>query len=59
MKNVIEKNHPTLIICAYHKVEDYYELSTLIKELCPQYSLKLRHYTDNVFESIIFACYKG
>lgn len=58
MKNIIEKSHPTLIICAYHKVEDYYELSNLIKELCPKYSLKLRHYTDNVLESIIFACYK-
>ena len=55
MRNVIEKNHPTLIICAYHRMEDYYELSSLIKEICPQYSLKLRHYTNNVLESIIFS----
>ncbi len=58
MRNVINTSHPKLIICAYHKIEDYYELAKAIKEICPNYRLKLRHYTDSVDDSIIFAYYE-
>ena len=57
MRNVICTKHPKLIICAYHKIEDFYELANTIKEICPGYTLKLRHYTDTVLESIIFGGY--
>jgi len=58
MRHVLNTSHPKLIICAYHKPEDYYELAETIHELCPGYRLKLRHYTDNILESIIFAQYQ-
>ena len=54
MKRVLNTTHPKLIICAYHKIEDFFELTSTIKELCPGYKLQLRHYTDTVLESIIF-----
>lgn len=57
MKTVINTAHPRLIICAYHKIEDYYELSQIIKEICPAYQLKLRHYSMDNLESIIFGRY--
>lgn len=54
MKHIINTSHPKLIICAYHKIEDYFKLAETIKEICPNYRLRLRHYTDNAHESIIF-----
>lgn len=58
MRKVINTSHPKLIICAYHKIEDYFTLAETIKEICPNYRLRLRHYTDNVLESIIFGEYQ-
>lgn len=57
MRRVINTSHPKLIICAYHKIEDYFELTETIRAICPKYKIKLRHYTDNVFESILFCQY--
>ncbi len=59
MKHVLNTSHPKLIICAYHKIEDYYELSQTIKEICPDYQLRLRHYEADNLESIIFAKYNA
>jgi FkbM family methyltransferase len=57
MKHVLHLAHPKLIICAYHKIEDYYELVQVINDICPGYSLKLRHFTGTVFDSVIYGVY--
>jgi FkbM family methyltransferase len=59
MKRVLRLAHPKLVICAYHKIEDYYELVRAINDVCPGYSLKLRHFTETVFDSVIYGVYDG
>jgi FkbM family methyltransferase len=54
-KNTISMLHPKLAVCAYHKNEDFYILPELIKQLDHGYKLFLRHYTDSLYESVIYA----
>ncbi|KPU44675.1 hypothetical protein OXPF_17610 [Oxobacter pfennigii] len=54
-KNIIQKHKPKLAISAYHKPEDIYELPRLIKELNPNYKFALRHYTNGLFETVLYA----
>ena len=43
-KKTIEKYAPTLLVSLYHRSEDIFELSLLVKELCPDYKLYLRRF---------------
>lgn len=43
-KNIIMKNKPKLAICVYHKKSDLWEIPLLIKEICPDYKIYLRHH---------------
>lgn len=54
-KKTIQKWHPQLIISAYHKSGDLYNLPILIKELCPQYKLYLRQYSFSWSETVLIA----
>lgn len=55
-KNIIQKFHPKLAICAYHKKEDIVEIPKYILSLVPEYKLYLRHYS-NYFatETVLYA----
>ncbi|GIO12300.1 hypothetical protein J19TS2_18550 [Cohnella xylanilytica] len=53
---IIQKYKPTLAICLYHSLEDYYKLPLLIKKLNPDYRLFVRHYKDRVdVETVCYA----
>ncbi|WP_066055914.1 FkbM family methyltransferase [Robertmurraya korlensis] len=53
---LIRNNKPTLAICLYHSLEDFYKLPLLIKELNSDYSFFIRHYKDMVpFETVCYA----
>ena len=54
-KNTIIKNHPRLAICAYHKLEDLYELPEYILSLVPEYKFYLRHYCSREWETVLYA----
>ena len=43
-KKTIEAYKPKLMVSAYHRSEDIFELVLLIKQLCPEYKLYLRHH---------------
>lgn len=45
MKNTICACKPKLIVSAYHKTPDIFELPLLIKSLCGDYKIFLRHHT--------------
>ena len=53
-KNTIIKNHPRLAICAYHKLEDLYELPEYILSLVPEYKFYLRHYCSREWETVLY-----
>jgi FkbM family methyltransferase len=54
-KRIIKTVKPKLCICAYHKPEDIYELPKTILALNPEYKLYLRHYTDVLNETVLYA----
>ncbi|MFM1756572.1 MAG: hypothetical protein RL621_1538 [Bacteroidota bacterium] len=54
-KKTIQKWRPQLIISAYHKSSDLYNLPILINELCPQYKIYLRQYSYSWSETVLIA----
>lgn len=43
-EKTIKAYKPKLMVSAYHKSEDIFELPLLIKKLCPEYKIYLRHH---------------
>lgn len=58
-KYTIEKNIPKLAICIYHKKNDIFEIPILINKLNSNYKIYLRHYSNNVLDTILFAVPKS
>lgn len=54
-RKTIQKNHPKLAICIYHKPLDIWEIGRYILELNPNYKLYIRHYTLTMYETILYA----
>lgn len=51
----IEKCRPRLIISAYHKRNDLFEIPLLIHRIAPGYKLYFRHFSSNFGETTLFA----
>ncbi len=57
-RNIIEKQHPTLAICAYHKASDIFDIPLWIKQVCPEYKIYLRHHSKgSLFETVCYGIY--
>lgn len=41
----IKKFKPRLAVCIYHNAVDFYYIPLLVKELCPDYKLMIRHHS--------------
>lgn len=54
-KNLIEKYHPTLAICIYHKCDDYYRILNLVHSIDSTYKLYIRQYAYNDNETVLYA----
>ena len=54
-KEIIRKFKPKLAISAYHKFDDFWNISNLIKEILPEYQLFFRHHYPLRGESVIYA----
>lgn len=54
-EHLIREYKPKLAICAYHKLEDLYTLPELIKNYRSDYKFYLRHYTDSIYETVLYA----
>jgi len=55
MKDTIQKYHPKLAICVYHKLSDYIEIPKLILNMNPQYTLFFRQHSCYYEESVLYA----
>lgn len=53
-KNTIEKNHPKLAICVYHKYNDFYIIPETILSIRSDYNIYFRHYTQGCFETVMY-----
>ena len=52
---IIRSQRPKLAICVYHKVDDIYMIPEYIWSLNSDYKFYLRHYTDTIFETVLYA----
>ncbi len=53
-KQTIQKYHPVIAVCVYHKAEDWYKVPELILSIQPRYKIYLRHYMEGIFESVMY-----
>ncbi|MFI3249361.1 MAG: FkbM family methyltransferase [Eubacteriales bacterium] len=54
----IKKHKPKLAISLYHKPEDILTLPLYIKQLVPEYKIILRHYSNVMTETVLYAFLK-
>lgn len=54
-RETILRNHPRLAICIYHKSMDIIEIPAYILSLMPEYKFYIRHYTSNMWETVLYA----
>jgi FkbM family methyltransferase len=50
----IRRNHPKLAISVYHKASHFREVPALVLDLCPDYKMYFRHYTEGWSESVLY-----
>lgn len=53
-KELITRAHPRLAVCVYHNVGDFHRIPRLIMEMRDDYSIYLRHYTETIYETVMF-----
>lgn len=51
----IQRCKPKLAVCIYHKPEDMTEIPLYIKSLVPEYKLYIRHHSNSVAETVLYA----
>jgi len=54
-KNLIQRDKPKLAICIYHKPIDMTEIPLYIKELVPKYKLYVRHNSNSIYDTVLYA----
>lgn len=50
----ITRGRPVLSIACYHKARDFIEIAKICKNIVPEYSVFLRHYTEGWTETIMY-----
>ena len=53
-KHNITTYHPRLAICVYHNVGDFWRIPRKILSLRSDYQIYLRHYTESIYETVMF-----
>jgi FkbM family methyltransferase len=53
--NTIKRCRPKLVISAYHKRNDLFEIPLLINRIAPDYKFYFRHFSRNFAETTLFA----
>lgn len=54
-KKIIQRDKPKLAICIYHKSEDMLEIPLYIAELVPEYKIYIRHHSNTMHETVLYA----
>ncbi|MBP3805788.1 MAG: FkbM family methyltransferase [Oribacterium sp.] len=54
-EKIIKNSKPKHAICVYHKPNDMINLGRLLLKLVPEYRFWLRHYTTDVYETVLYA----
>jgi hypothetical protein len=54
-KNHIKTTSPILTIASYHRAHDLWRLPEVLKSINPNYKFFLRHYSQSIIDTIIYA----
>ena len=54
-EKTIKQHRPRLGVCIYHNATDFYSLPLLVKELCPEYKLMVRHHAVELVDTVLYA----
>lgn len=55
-KEIITEQRPKMAICAYHRLEDIWEIPLYLKQLVPEYNIAIRHHAEYfVAETVCYA----
>lgn len=54
-KNVLLTQRPQLAISIYHSDEQFYEIPCFLNELLDNYEFHIRHYSDRLVETVLYA----
>jgi FkbM family methyltransferase len=54
-ESVIKRDKPLLAICIYHNSSDMFTIPLLVKKLCRDYKLKIRHHSYGFLETVLYA----
>lgn len=57
-KEIIQKYKPKMALSAYHKADDLITIPALVLSICPDYTFQLRHFSDNLYETVLY-CIPG
>lgn len=58
-QKIIKEQKPILAFCIYHSLSDTVNIPLWIKEIVPEYSIYIRHYTDLMLETVCYAIPKN
>lgn len=47
-------NHPKIAISVYHKSSDFRKIPEQILSIRSDYKIYLRHYTESIYETVMF-----
>lgn len=53
-RNIILTHHPRLAISVYHKPGDFWKIPKLILSIRDDYNVYVRHYTECIYETVMF-----
>ena len=53
-KKIISRDKPKMAICRYHNLTDYYEIPLFLKQLVPEYKMKVRHHSTGFTETVLY-----
>lgn len=53
-REIISRYHPALAICVYHRPSDIWNVPRMVLGMHDGYSVFLRHYTECIYETVMF-----
>ena len=52
--DIIRRHHPRLALCIYHNVGDFWRIPKKVLSIQDKYKIYLRHYTESIYETVMF-----
>lgn len=53
-RRTIAAHHPRLAICVYHRAGDFWRIPRQVLAIRDDYDIYLRHYTESIYETVMF-----